>query len=56
MRSASLVQPDSPWSWLVGSYDGVIGWGALALIGVIIAGYVTMTRRSRPAPAGLVAR
>lgn len=39
MRSVSLVT-DSRWSWLVGSYDGVIGWGALVLIALIIAGYM----------------
>ncbi len=44
MRSAS-VETGNDWNWLVGSYDGVIGWGALALIALIIAGYLRLGPR-----------
>lgn len=46
MRSVSTVT-GSPWSWLVGTYDGVIGWGALVLVVLIIAGYVRRERIGR---------
>lgn len=46
MRSAS-VETGNDWRWLVGSYDGVIGWGGLALIALIIAGYLTWSPRPR---------
>ncbi len=39
MRNASLRNPETPHSWLVGSYDGVIGWGACALLVCIIVVY-----------------
>lgn len=35
MRNISTVNPDAPLSWLVGSYDGVIGWMAAAWIGLV---------------------
>lgn len=39
MRNASLPTEGTPHGWLVGSYDGVIGWGACALLIFIILGY-----------------
>lgn len=51
VRSVSAVDTTGPWAWLVGSYDGVIGWGALVLIALIIATYIRLTggpgRRAR---------
>jgi uncharacterized protein len=49
LRKSSHVNPDSHWAWLVGSYDGVIGWMALPWICVIAAAYwlyPTIRRRS----------
>lgn len=39
LRNASLSNPTAAHSWLIGSYDGVIGWGACALLTCIIIGY-----------------
>ena len=39
MRNASLPNAGASQVWLVGSYDGVIGWGACALLICIILGY-----------------
>jgi hypothetical protein len=39
LRNSSQVNPASHWAWLVGSYDGVIGWMALAWICVIAVAY-----------------
>jgi membrane protease YdiL (CAAX protease family) len=36
VRRASSVQADAPAGWIVGSYDGVIGWAALGWIGVML--------------------
>jgi membrane protease YdiL (CAAX protease family) len=35
LRNSSQVNPGSPWAWLAGSYNGVIGWLALPWISVI---------------------
>jgi membrane protease YdiL (CAAX protease family) len=35
LRGASEVDPGSHWAWLAGSYNGVIGWLALAWIALI---------------------
>jgi membrane protease YdiL (CAAX protease family) len=45
MRRASTVQEDASASWLVGSYDGVIGWGALGLIALMLLAYAIANRR-----------
>lgn len=45
LRATTLHDPDTRWSWLVGSYDAVIGWGAFAMIAVLTAAYVTITMR-----------
>ena len=37
LRSSSHVNADSHWAWLVGSYDGVIGWMGLAWICLVTA-------------------
>jgi membrane protease YdiL (CAAX protease family) len=47
LRSSSHVNPDSHWAWLVGSYDGVIGWMGLAWICLIAVAY-WWTNRGRP--------
>jgi membrane protease YdiL (CAAX protease family) len=39
LRNSSHVNPASHWAWLVGSYDGVIGWMGLAWICVIAVAY-----------------
>lgn len=44
VRSSSVVQDERASAWLVGSYDGVIGWGALGWIAVMIAGYWLISR------------
>jgi membrane protease YdiL (CAAX protease family) len=37
LREASMRNPQAEWSWLVGSYDGVIGWLAFAwTLGVVV--------------------
>jgi membrane protease YdiL (CAAX protease family) len=44
VRGTSYLNPDAPASWLVGSYDGVLGWGTLGYMVVIGVGYLAMTR------------
>jgi uncharacterized protein len=39
VRKTSQVNPDAPANWMVGSYDGVIGWGALGWIGLTLLLY-----------------
>jgi len=46
VRGASTVDPQTPASWIVGSYDGVIGWGAVAWIAVMAIIYTVVARRS----------
>lgn len=48
MRRASTVQEDAPASWIVGTYDGVIGWGALGWITLMLLAYALATRRRAP--------
>jgi membrane protease YdiL (CAAX protease family) len=36
LREATVYNPDGSWSWLVGSYDRVIGWGAAIWFVVIV--------------------
>jgi hypothetical protein len=45
LRSASVVQEDAAASWLVGSYDGVIGWGALGWMVLMLLAYAIATTR-----------
>jgi uncharacterized protein len=44
VRKASVTQPDAPAGWIVGSYDGVIGWGALGWIALMMVVYALATR------------
>jgi membrane protease YdiL (CAAX protease family) len=45
VRKVSVVHEAAPASWLVGSYDGVIGWGAVAWIAIMAIAYVFIARR-----------
>lgn len=46
LREATVYNPDSSWSWLVGSYDHVIGWGAaLWFVGIIVVGEAIAKKR-----------
>jgi hypothetical protein len=45
----SRVNPEAPANWLVGSYDGVIGWAAVGWIGLFLVLYL---RFGRPRAAG----
>jgi membrane protease YdiL (CAAX protease family) len=45
LREATLVNPDSQFEVLVGSYDGVIGWAALVWFAVIAAAFAVLSRR-----------
>lgn len=54
LRSTTLHDPDTRWSWLVGSYDAVIGWGAFFLLALLVAAFVTITSRD-PVPRCLEA-
>jgi len=55
-REVSRPDPGSPARWLMGAYDGVIGWMVLAWIPVIgwilISGYRRRNRLSLPAAPG----
>lgn len=44
LRRISYVTEESPASWLVGSYDGVIGWGALVWLVAIVVIYTVASR------------
>jgi len=45
VRETSRVNRAAPGQWLVGSYDGVIGWAALAWIAVALALYLWLGRQ-----------
>lgn len=53
VRRISFVDDTAPASWIVGSYDGVIGWGALGWIVLIVVAFelLARARRSRQARA-----
>lgn len=38
-REFTNADPDSPAAGLIGSYDGIIGWAAAALLGLVTLGY-----------------
>jgi uncharacterized protein len=44
LRGISTLNAQHPHAWMVGSYDGVIGWLACAWIGVVALGYAWWTR------------
>jgi membrane protease YdiL (CAAX protease family) len=46
MRNLSMENPAAPHSWLIGSYDGVIGWMACLWIAFVALAYWWLTRRS----------
>ena len=46
VRKISLVQEQAGAGWLVGSYDGVIGWGAVGWIAIMACAYLLVTRRA----------
>jgi membrane protease YdiL (CAAX protease family) len=47
VRKISFVHEQAGAGWLVGSYDGVIGWGAVGWIAIMAGAYLLMTRRAR---------
>jgi membrane protease YdiL (CAAX protease family) len=49
VRRASSVQEDAQAGWIVGSYDGVIGWAALGWIAVMLLAYWLLTRSNAKA-------
>ncbi len=52
LKSTTLHHSGTHWSWLVGAYDGVIGWGAFLLMIVVIGAFLTITAKA-PDPRGL---
>lgn len=50
VRRASIVREDAEANWIVGSYDGVIGWGALGWIAVILIAYWGVSRHRKDLP------
>lgn len=49
VRRTSSVQVDAQASWIVGSYNGIIGWGALGWLAVTLLAYWWLTRREEAA-------
>jgi membrane protease YdiL (CAAX protease family) len=50
VREISLVDNSAAAGWLVGSYDGVIGWGAVGWIAMLALAYLVIARRAPTAP------
>jgi len=46
VRGSSVVDTDATANWIVGSYDGVIGWAALGWIAVMVIAYIIISRRT----------
>lgn len=44
VRGSSQVNPDAAASWLVGSYDGIIGWGVVGFMLVMAIAYLAIAR------------
>jgi membrane protease YdiL (CAAX protease family) len=44
MRNLSITNPVAPHSWLIGTYDGVIGWMACLWIALVAVVYWRLTR------------
>jgi hypothetical protein len=38
-RELTEVDHDAPVSFLIGSYDGIIGWAAAGILGLVTLGY-----------------
>ena len=49
IKEHSDKNPASEWSFLVGHYDGIIGWGVFAWLSLVIAGLLCMTTTVRRA-------
>jgi membrane protease YdiL (CAAX protease family) len=47
VRRCTSVNTEGPLSWLVGSYDGIVGWLAFAWIGTVAFLYWRLTRKAR---------
>lgn len=47
LRELTVVNRSAEYAEIVGTYDGVIGWAALAWFALIIGVYATMSRRRR---------
>ena len=45
LRQLTFLDPSSPFAYVVGTYDGVIGWAALVWFSVITAGYAMLMKR-----------
>jgi membrane protease YdiL (CAAX protease family) len=52
VREVSYVRDDAGASWLVGSYDGIIGWGAVGWIALMALAYWVLLRRAPVTSAG----
>ncbi|PZN31601.1 MAG: CPBP family intramembrane metalloprotease domain-containing protein, partial [Proteobacteria bacterium] len=46
LRGTTAVNPEAAFGFLVGTYDGVIGWAALAWFGLLAAVYLRFSARS----------
>ena len=46
LRELSVRNPDSSWGFLVGDYDGIVGWLVFVWATLSAAGYWYLTRRS----------
>lgn len=44
VRGSSRVNSDAAASWLVGSYDGIIGWGVVGIMLAMAVAYLAITR------------
>jgi uncharacterized protein len=44
VRGSSRVNPDAAASWLVGSYDGIIGWGVVGIMLAMAIAYFAIAR------------
>jgi len=52
LRELTTVNSNAPLAYLVGNYDGVIGWAALVWFGVITIGYALLTRQTESRSTG----
>lgn len=56
IRNTTKVNAEAPYAWLVGSYDGVIGWMAAAWIAVVTLVYWRIGRRRTAESSALTQR
>lgn len=52
VKDTTRLQPADPASWLVGSYDGVLGWAALGWMAAMTIAYLLLVRDART-PQGM---